>query len=137
MREKKERTFQVIDLVVVAALVCVCTLILAAFFFYSEPGPGLGFQRINNRNTGEPISILGSLVIYGFIGGISYGLLASVLAVVVVEPIVAIHMVIKKMDFSRRDDWPGAGLGFWASFIFAAIVILVSGGSLCLGLRTI
>ncbi len=117
-------------------LVCVCTLLLVLFFVYTEPGPEFGFLRVPHGKTGEPISILGSLVIYGFIGGITYGLFASALCVIVVEPIVAIHTVVKKLDLKRWSDWPGFDVGFSASFILAAVVMLLVGGSLCFGIRT-
>lgn len=132
----EKRTFHTIDLVLVGALISVCTVVLAVFFFYTESSGDVAFRCVMNRNTGEPMSIVGSLVVYGFIGSIAYGLFTSALCVVVVEPIVHIYQIIKKIDTPRRDPPPGFNLGFTASFTLGAAVFLVIGISLCFGIRT-
>lgn len=125
------------DLVVVCALVFVCTVCVAVFFYYTEPGTEIAFQRVPHGKTGEPISIAGSLLVYGFIGSIAYGLFASALCVVVVEPIVAIYQIIKKLNVPRLEFPPGMELGFAASFILGAVTFLVVGVLLCFGVRVI
>lgn len=135
MIEEKRGNFQTIDLVIVSALVCVCTLLLALFFVHTEPGSEFGFRRVLHGETGEPISIPESLVFYGFVGGLAYVLFASILCVIVVEPIVAIYKSIQKPELRNWSEWTEAEVGFRAAFILAAIVILIAGGSLCFGIR--
>lgn len=117
IKEVQDGTSQKIDIIVIAAVCFVSLGCLIWYFSRAEYSGQIQFQRIANGKTGEPLSILSSLIVYIFFGCICGCLYSTFVAVVIVEPIVAVYVCIKKVRTAPHEAPPVFFVGMHASFL--------------------
>lgn len=110
---KKER---VLNLVILA-------MFLVAVWWISneiEWLPGIEFKPIINRNTGEPVGVLASLVIYGFMFWLFGSLLGSIFLVVYIFTYELLYKGKKDACESSADYKRG-----WFAFLLGVFVVFI------------
>lgn len=126
-----------IDLIVISAVVAVNLIVLFAFFLLGDFSGQLEFRRIYNPETGEPLSIIASCIVYTFLSYVAYPLYCSVLTVGIVEPIVLINVAITKYPISSRfTALPGFDIGVSAVFRVSAVSAIIIGFCSIFGIVT-
>lgn len=117
IKEVQDRTSQKLDKFVIAAVCSVALGCLIWYFSRAEYSGQIQFQRIANGKTGEPLSILNSLIVYIVVGVLWGGAYSTFVAVAIAEPIVAVYACLREERTAPHKDAPGFYVGMHISFL--------------------